>query len=493
MKSLASPDWSVPQRQASAGVLVILYKSLLLIIRVIWPLLLVFLFRESDKRFGMFEVFLTGIPAMILIRSLVEFYFFRFSIQAGDLIIKKGFLSKKVVTIPLTKIQSVQIEQNLVHKIFDVAKIAIDTAGSEKSEAEIDAISVEKAERFKEFLLDKKDPGLGDINALPEHERVPVIRLSTTDILKLGLSANHLRAFLIVLAFAISALQDLSEIFGNRVILFVEESSSAIGVSLASIAVVMVFVLGLSIIVSVARIILKYSNFTCSETDQGLRIRTGLIDSKQHLVPFNKIQFVSWEANWVRKMIGLFMLEIHQAQNEQARKKQRIRIPVPRTEHINRLLDYYHPSVVPLAHSTHKINTVYALRQMLFSGVPLAVMVTFLMYFWLSGYALLFLIIAPYVYATSVIYQRKFRVFISPEALQVNSGAWGMKSQVAQWYKIQYMQLNQSIFQRRKNLATIIIHTAAGQIMIPYIDLELAHKIHNYAVFKVESSGRWWI
>ena len=89
MKSILNPDWTLPQRQASAGVLVIIYKAILLIIRVIWPLLLVFIFRESDKRFGTFEILLIGLPALILIRSLVEFYFFRFYIEAGDLIIKK--------------------------------------------------------------------------------------------------------------------------------------------------------------------------------------------------------------------------------------------------------------------------------------------------------------------------------------------------------------------------------------------------------------------
>ena len=58
-----------------------------------------------------------------------------------------------MITIPLNKIQSVHIEQNLVHQLLDVSKLVIDTAGSEKSEAEIDAISSSKAESFKEFLL----------------------------------------------------------------------------------------------------------------------------------------------------------------------------------------------------------------------------------------------------------------------------------------------------------------------------------------------------
>ena len=84
-------------------------------------------------------------------------------------------------------------------------------------------------------------------------------------------------------------------------------------------------------------------------------------------------------------------------------------------------------------------------------------------------------------------------MYVSPEAFQVNSGAWGKEIQIAKWYKIQHLQLNQSVFQRRKKLATLVIHTAAGSIKIPYINLELAQTIKNYALYKVESDERSWI
>lgn len=493
MKSNREYNWDIPQRQASAGLLVIIYKALINVVKIIWPLLLVFLFQEKDKTFGLFEAMLIGIPALILIRSLIDFYYFRFYIRGEDLIIKRGFLSKKVITIPLNKIQSVHIEQNLLHQILDVAKLAIDTAGSEKSEAEIDAISITKAESFKEFLL-RNENGKVDIEqAVNRNIEIPVIRLSGMDLLRIGLSANHLHAFFIVLAFGISAIQELSEIFGNRFIAIVQESSTAIGLSVSSVLALIVFVLVVSVVVSMIRIVLTYSNFNCDETEQGFRIRTGLINTKQKLVPFSKIQYISWEANWIRRKIGLYMLELHQAQNEQAKKKQRIRLPITKREYVDRLLHYYHPVVKPVATSEHTIHKVYPLRRMLVAGVPMAVIVTSATYFYLHGYALLFLLIIPYVYVTNFVYQKKFRLFISTEAFQVNSGAWGKESKIAQWYKIQYVQLNQSIYQRRMQLATLVIHTAGGQIRIPYIDLELAHTMTNYALYKVESSNRSWI
>jgi putative membrane protein len=493
MKSSREHNWNRPQRQAAAGVLVIIYKALVTVVKVIWPLLLVFVFRENNKTFDTFEMLLIGIPAFILIRSLIEFYFFRFYIVNDDLIIKRGFLSKRVITIPLNKIQSVHIEQNLVHQVLDVAKLAIDTAGSEKSEAEIDAISISKAESFKEFLLrNEKNFPENALNADRDLE-VPLIRLSGGDLLKLGLSANHLQAFFIVLAFGISALQDLSEIFGDRVIRMVEESSTAIGFSLASVVTLIVFVLIVSVVVSVIRIVLTYSNFNCNETEQGLRIRTGLINSRQNLVPFSKIQFISWEANWIRRRIGLFMLELHQAQNEQAKKKQRIRLPITRRLYVDKLLAYYHPAVKPIAHSEHTIHRIYPFRRMLVAGLPMAFVATAVTYFYLNEYAFLFFLLVPYVFCINTIYQRKFRLYISPEAFQINSGAWGKESKIAQWYKIQYLQLNQSIYQRRKQLATLIIHTAGGRITIPYIDLELARTMTNYALFKVEASNKSWI
>ena len=238
---------------------------------------------------------------------------------------------------------------------------------------------------------------------------------------------------------------------------------------------------------------LNYANFTCNETDKGLRIRTGLISSKQKLVPFSKIQFMSWEANWIRRKIGLFMLEIHQAQSQEAKRKERIRVPITNSSFVPKLLHYYHPLVNPVAHSQHQIHKVYPFRRMLMAGLPLALLCVVLTYYWLHLYALLFLVIMPYVLLENIVFRKNFRLYISPDAFEIYSGAWGRASTIAQWYKIQYVQVKQSIYQQRHHLATVVLHTAGGQIRIPYIEVELARTVSNYALYQVEQSNRSWM
>lgn len=493
MKSSQEHNWNIPQRQDAAGLIVIIYKAFLTIIKAVWPVLLVVVFRNKDGGIDTFEVILLSVSGLILVRSVIDFFYFRFFIENEHLIIKKGFVRKKVITIPLAKIHSVHIEQNLLHQFLQVAKLTIDTAGSEKAEAEIDAISIRKAESFKQFLRENQDdtPVGGQVARFDKE--IPVISLSAGDLFKLGLSANHLHAFVIVLAFSVSMLQNLDEIFDKRVIRLVRESFSAFGFSARAMIALFMFVLIISVIVSIARTLLNYSNFTCSETATGFRVQTGLINARQNLVQFSKVQYISWNANWIRRKIGLFMLEFHQAQNEQAKRKQRIRLPVTKKEYIGRLLDAYHPAVKSIADSTHTMHRVYPFRRMLVAGIPTAVVLAALAFPWIGWYGLLFLLWVPYAYFLNVIYRNRFRLYISPEAFQLNSGVWGRETKLAKWYKIQYLELTQSMFQRRKKLATVIIHTAGGQIRIPYIDLELAQLIKNYALFKIETSEKSWM
>jgi putative membrane protein len=465
------------------------------LVKVIWPLLIVLIIRQQGNgSMGRYPLLLLAIPVLVLVRSVLDFFYFRFYIEQDELIIKKGFISRKVIAIPLQKIQAVHIEQTWMHQLMDVVKIKIDTAGTEKTEATIDAITVDKAEQLKSFLLHAYQPATSETvvaQALPE---TPVIHLSFTDIFKLGLSANHIRAFFIALAFIISMVQNLEEIFGDRIINTVKDSSASIGVSIQSISLVILVVLIISVTVSVVRIILNYYDFQLTETAQGFKLRAGLINTRQYVVPFSKIQFISWEANWMRRIIGLYNLEFHQVAGDEVKEKARVKTPVTRAADIERIARHYHEQVQPAAQSVHCIHSVYPFRRMLLMGIiPIAVL---LVLFWVIKWdnrALLFLLWIPYVFANAFVYRNNFRLYVSPDAFQVNSGIWGRSVRIVKWYKIQNISLQQSIYQRHKGLADIQLVTAGGKITIPYISLELAHMILNYALYEVERSGRSWM
>lgn len=490
MKSSQEYSWTTPQRQSWSGLLIIIFKAGGTIIKTFWPLLVVFLFRERKKATDPVTLLLIIIPAIILLRSLIEFFYFRFYIAGEDLIIKKGFIKKKTITIPLGKIQAVHLEQNILHRMLNVTKVKIDTAGTEKTEAEIDAISIEKATQLKQFLLQQQSFG----TTADEYVEFPIIHLSFSDLFKLGISANHIQAFFIALAFAVSMFNNLEEILGDQVIMNVlRTSSEKINYTFNIILLLIVAVMIVSILVSMIRIILAYYDFQLSETPQGFKVRSGLLNTKENLVPFSKIQYISWDANWVRRKIGLYHLEFHHASGEKTRRKFKLTIPLTNPLFIEKLLSRYHQDIRSEARSTHRIHPAYPWRRLILLGSPVAILAIVLLVIWPSSYHWIWFFWLPYTFLSALVFRKNFLLYISEDALEVHSGVWGRKLQVLQWYKIQHVSLKRSIYQRHHGLASMVLYTAGGTIHIPYIDLELAERVQNYALYKVEVGDSPWM
>ena len=87
----------------------------------------------------------------------------------------------------------------------------------------------------------------------------------------------------------------------------------------------------------------------------------------------------------------------------------------------------------------------------------------------------------------SILFQRKFRLWMDADALQLRRGFLGREELVLKWNMIQSVVMQQSIYQEGRELATVVLYTAGGQVKIPYIPVSAARKIINYALYKVES------
>ena len=68
-----------------------------------------------------------------------------------EFLIKKGWLKKTKLSVPFEKIQQVNINQNIIHKVFSLYEIQMDTAGSKDTEVDIKAVSRNIAEDFKKI------------------------------------------------------------------------------------------------------------------------------------------------------------------------------------------------------------------------------------------------------------------------------------------------------------------------------------------------------
>jgi len=90
-------------------------------------------------------------------------------------------------------------------------------------------------------------------------------------------------------------------------------------------------------------------------------------------------------------------------------------------------------------------------------------------------------------------FYRKWRLKVDHQAFQVKSGVVADYNTLMKIYKVQNVELKQNIYQRRRDLASLELHTASGSVKIPYIPLEKAEAIRDYVLYKVESSRERWM
>ncbi|MCF6358093.1 MAG: PH domain-containing protein, partial [Draconibacterium sp.] len=125
-----NPDLSKPTRQSVKGLILIFIIGVRQSIRIFWPLILVVVFQEKILENKLVLGIIGVVIFTLLITHTILYYLnFYFYVSNGEFILKKGYLRKKVLAIPLDRIQSVNTKQNILQQLLNVVTLEIDTAG----------------------------------------------------------------------------------------------------------------------------------------------------------------------------------------------------------------------------------------------------------------------------------------------------------------------------------------------------------------------------
>lgn len=477
-------NWELPQKQPASAVVIAIFKALIAIFKAVWPLALALFFsqrRESRSEKLLFTSVV--IISLGIVYAIFEFFFFRFFISGNELTVRKGFLNKREIILPLDRIQAVHLEQDWLHRMLNIVKVTVDSPGSSKAEVKF-SLRRDMAEALRNHIL--RESGY-ESNGVTMDETMPqaIIVLSGSDLLKLGISSNFLKAFFIMLAFLTSMLDNLEGITGKQSadwMMWAEDqaTSSSAGVLAAFAA----FVLIISVLVSFAMVVLKYGNFRMDCTEKGFHIKSGLLNRREKAVPFKKIQFISWKANWIRRHIPYYLLQFHAIGEKQHAEKLDINVPVTRPAFLDPLLQPYHPA---LREGTRqiRIHASYVVRKTLI--IFYFCLALFLALYFFNGLQALWAFLPlPFFIVNYFIFRRKFYARVSATAVQVNKEIFGKEIILLRWDKIQSVTITQSLFQVRKQLANLKMNTAGGVVKIPFIPLEKARELGDYALYVVE-------
>ncbi|MGE5355050.1 MAG: PH domain-containing protein [Deltaproteobacteria bacterium] len=495
MKNIEA-DFSSPRRQSPVALIFLAYKYFKIIVRTIWPIALALLVGKEDyKPFLLYGLILISI--FLIIFTIIDYFRFQFFIGNNEIVIEKGVFKRSKTNIPFDRIQSINLEQGVLHQLLNVTKLEIDTAGSKEIEFSFSAFEISLAEKLRATILDKK-VSAGNLIENIKDERIKsdtlFMSLSFSDLLKLGILQNHIKSFFIILAFLLS-LYAYTDDFGFDAY----EISKEIGVEMLEIWKIAIFTfavfsIAISFLFSLIRTVIIHFDFRISRTLDGYKIISGLFNKKQLTVRDKKIQIIEWKDNPLKRLAGIYDVYLKQASSITVSNKDAVIIPACNKSMIERIKsDYFSDEewegLIQIPFSD-KIIFYTTLLQGFFPAMISWVII--LIYGTPSLLILPLLWIALIFFSARLRYSR-WKCSCNEHILFLQKGMFSNNCVALKIYKIQTISMRQNWYQKSKNLSDVIIYTAAGKILLPFLDNNISGKMLNYFLHKVENDHRKWM
>ncbi len=468
-----------------------------------WPLLLIYLRPNADGRHTSLLLLILGITTFSLISGILNYYRFYFWLDEDNIYVEQGVLKKSRISVPLDRIQSINTEQNLIYRLFNIVRIELDTAGAKGSEVKIYAVSRELATQIHDFVMENKKAVSIEIDEETEtSEERPVqakwrtiLQLGVGDLLKIGLAQNHLRAIFIIIAFLFARFEDARELMGENVVEKIDAISESGWFSdVLLISFLVGFGIAVSILVSLITVVTRFFGFQLMESAKGMKTEHGLFTKRQRNLSFKRTQIFQYTVGPIRKLVGLYNVKVFQAAAEGPSGRDAVQIPGCPADQIESIKAKFFENKVTVDELTYRINSIYVFRKWLFQGLLLGLILSgvfiYLNYNWYLALSLGYM---AYSLFKNYSFYHSFRFGFSEDLLSVRSGFWILKYRTLQLYKVQAVEIGQGIYQRSKGYADLVLYTAGGAVTIPYINLEEARMLQNYILYKVESSGEKWM
>jgi putative membrane protein len=490
-------EWNKPTRPSP----VMFFSAFFDLIKEAFGYLIIFLaigfFRkmgENDAEKLKVQVMAYSIGILVAVtlfkfNKILGWFFTRFWIEGEKIILTKGVFVKKRLELPLAKIQTVQLQQNIVHRLTNTCSVSMDTAGSSQAEFVIEALKTGHAHALQQWIKSRKNLD-NDIVLEREGDAFippPMFHLQALDFVKLCISENHLKSLALMVFFILGKVVDLSDRLGFDSTEYLAKEAQTVQWGIGVILLLLFIGFVIAVLFSTVQVLFRYYNFTVRQQDAVYEMTWGLFTRQRKLMPFNKVEFVTWWSNWMRRKINVFVMRFHSLAEPLTAENLQVQVPVTNRAMHNTLISSY---IKQLPHEEGGepvgIEKAYVYRRMLIIGLPITLALFGLLY-WLAGwYAFAALIWFIYFVVAQYIFYKNFCLWVHSGALQIQKGIWGRQNLVVYLQKILYVSIRTSPWQRRHGYATLDLHLPGVVWTIPYLKIEQARFWADYITLKIE-------
>lgn len=494
MNDTTAPFYFQPSRQSPVAILLILARLIRTLVGQFWPLLLLLFLRRPSSNGNQMWVWMgIGITALSVIRSLLMYFRTHFYIEQDEFILEKGGFTRRRLSVPLDKIQTITFQQTFLHRLFNVVSVEVDTSGAKGSEISLNALEREKATLLRDYLLrwKKENVGAGTEQAeapveAPEEE---LLKLDVGDLLRIGISQNHLRSAGILFGVLASFAREIQPILGKSTYKYVEEEW---GLSFNffwtfALWIVVLFLL-VAVVATLILTVIRFYNLRFVRTGVGFRLEAGLFTRREQVAYLPKIQFLRWSANPLQRIWGMYNLRFYQAAGFDLKGKQTLQVPGCYPRHLEVVKQAYFKDFDSADWGWEKPHFLYfRQRLILLGGLPLLglILKTSLdfSWFWLVLTLLWLPLTAWWQWK---LFQRK-SYGLHVDGLWVKTGFFTQSQILLLWSNVQGVEVQQSFVEKRYGVADLTFYTASGEVEIESLPVEQVSGLRDFVLARLEN------
>lgn len=493
-------DFSKPIRQSSKGIIIIFaFNAFKFFKRFIVIFIALGISLSKRKSFAMFTprvilLIIVGVLLLLFVIAVLKYLNFKFHLSKDDFHLSTGIFNKDNTIIPKSKIQNVYIKQNFLQQLISVVSLNIETAGDNTSEIEISALDKPTALRLKKELFDRAD--IPNESANTSEVKHVFFKVSPKRLLLEGLSQNHIKSFAVIASFVFGLYYEFKDYIKDLELkqriedIIHLDQESMFNLLLLNVVVVILTIL-ISLLFSVIKTCIVNFNLEVVENQKTIEINKGLFNKVSLSLTPNRIQNIVIKTNRIKQYFGLHTLSVKQAMvNAKQRKNfEIIALEKDQVSHLlDKLLDNYSSDV-----DVHKPRLYYK-RILTLQMFVFAIIINILgsiifgnAMWWIN----LGLVVFTFLYVHFSYKKAYFK--IDDNFITIGSGFVETTINILEIHKLQSIKLKQTIFQKRRKIASVYVSTASKSVKIPYVSEEQAKLINDYLLFKVESQQKDWM
>ena len=410
-----------------------------------------------------------ALPAILL-----QYWRFSYRITPKQVVIQSGVLNRKNRSIPIERVQNIQIERNLVARLFGIAKVKLETAGSTSTEGSLEYVHQDEAQKIRQVVRSfQRGSQETEAAASADAEDAADTETLLDMPLQRVLLSGAFRFSLLYLAVIFTVLELFNpEALVERVLRaqgrvgWVSEiifSHPALAILTTVVAAVFLgWVSGIGVHVA------RYYDFRLWLDGDKLRKRHGLFTVTEGTVPLDKVQALILRTNPFMRAFGWYELKVQTVGLDVEEQGHRVIAPFAGAERILELARRVRSVELPESFA-HVSRLTIRRRFIRYTAVWSALLLPAI-YFWPADWLHLGGVVlpwwgfglVPFILGWAVLQYQNHRYAAGEDGFYIRRGVLSHYLWILPAEKFHVFHATASIFQRRLGLKTLFVDTAGA-------------------------------